>query len=58
MDIEQAEFDALDSLLEAFPDGDLPVGQLIVEVHLVRPIHLLLATPDADWKSSKFYLDW
>lgn len=57
MDIEQAEFPAMVSLLEAFPE-ELPVGQLLVEVHLVRPLHLHLDSPDKDLKTAKFYLDW
>lgn len=37
MDIEYAEFASLTSLDEAFPESDgfeLPIGQLMVELHL------------------------
>ncbi|OBT84912.1 hypothetical protein VE02_06566 [Pseudogymnoascus sp. 03VT05] len=37
MDIEYAEFASLTSLDQAFPEGDgfeLPIGQLMVELHL------------------------
>ena len=37
MDIEFAEYDALDALSEAFPSSagqQLPLGQLMIEIHL------------------------
>lgn len=36
MDIEFSEFSSLTSLEQAFPasDGEFPVGQLLVEIHL------------------------
>ncbi len=37
MDIEFAEYAALDALSQAFPAGtgqELPIGQLMIEIHL------------------------
>ncbi|EEP79287.1 predicted protein [Uncinocarpus reesii 1704] len=36
MDIEGSEFDALGAFLSDFQDGDLPVGQLLVEAHMME----------------------
>lgn len=39
MDIEGSEFDALTALLASYSDADveLPVGQLLVEIHIREP---------------------
>ncbi|OHW90933.1 hypothetical protein CSPAE12_10474 [Colletotrichum incanum] len=46
MDIEGAEYEAMDGLSRDFPDEELPIGQLMVEVHL------------GESKSAKAFLDW
>jgi hypothetical protein len=50
MDIEFAEFESMDGLSRDFPlaDGmDLPIGQLMIEIHLFR--HKI---------DAKTYLQW
>ena len=34
MDIEGYEFESLTSLLQAFDDGEVPVSQILIEIHL------------------------
>lgn len=46
MDIEFAEFDAMDGFVDAFEGHDLPVGQFMVEIHLFNNL------------GAKQYLDW
>ena len=46
MDIEFAEFDAMDGFMESFDGKDLPVGQFMVEIHLFNSL------------AAKSYLDW
>lgn len=50
MDIEFAEFESMDALIRDFPAEagmELPVGQLLVEIHLF-----------AGRQTAKGYLDW
>jgi hypothetical protein len=46
MDIETAEFEAMDGMVEAFEAGELPIGQLLIELHIYSD------------KTSRFVLDW
>ncbi|EQB44357.1 hypothetical protein GCG54_00013726 [Colletotrichum gloeosporioides] len=46
MDIEEAEYAAIDSFLADFAGGELPVGQLMIEIHFFSV------------RDSKTYLDW
>ena len=74
MDIEFAEFESMDGLSEAFPMAqgyDLPIGQLMIEIHLFNgttaekylawydEIFLLLAQCDFEkWLKSHCVLRW
>jgi hypothetical protein len=49
MDIEGGEFDALTAFVEAHANGDLPVGQLQVEIH---------AYGDGKHKDLQRFLKW
>ncbi|CAI0651857.1 hypothetical protein CGCF415_v007090 [Colletotrichum fructicola] len=46
MDIEEAEFEAIDGLMADFASGEFPIGQLMVEIHFFTV------------RNSKTYLDW
>ncbi|KAJ4422992.1 hypothetical protein N0V82_002386 [Gnomoniopsis sp. IMI 355080] len=59
MDIECAEFEVLDALCASVGGTEeLPVGQLLVEIHLWRPDHVFLGKGERGGVSAAEYLAW
>lgn len=59
MDIECAEFGVLDALCASVGAAeDLPIGQLMVEIHLWRPEHIVLGKGEKEGVTAAEYLAW